>query len=160
LILAGIWTYKLFWETDRPLLEPHLTGSADISWNKLSNLNNGCEAVLDVTLENIGKRSVDVTQMTIQGWLVDPPGKVDEKPAFFPDEEIPKGYKFFDQVFTSGYLISHYPPGVKIEDSFTWHFLEQPAKSAFWRVTFETKDQIKYNAAASIGDFVCNYDSD
>jgi len=160
LILAGIWTYKSFWQTDKPSLEPHLTSTADISWNRIPASKGVCEAVLDVTLENIGKRSVDVTQMRIKGWLVDSPRPVDDKPLFSPYDDVMKGQQFFDQTFTGGYLIDHYPPGVKVEDSFTWYFKEKQAKSAFWQVTFTTKETVRYNAAAAIGDFVCNYEPD
>jgi hypothetical protein len=160
LILAGFWTYKSFWETERPSLEAHLTSTSDISWNKIPNSKGVCEAVLDVTLENIGKRSVDVTQMRIKGWLIDAPRTVGENPVFFPDDEIMKGHPFFDQVFTSAYLIAHYPPGVKIGDSFTWYFKEQPRRSAYWQVTFTTSEALRYDAKSAIGDFVCSYNSE
>jgi hypothetical protein len=158
LILAGIWTYKSFWETERPSLEPHLTSTADIAWNKVPK-KGFCEAVLDVTLENIGKRSVDVTEMRIRGWLIDTPVPAGDDPAFFPYDQVQRGHQFFDQTFNSGYLIDHYPPGAKVEDSFTWYFKEKLTKGAYWQVTFVTKDHIRYNAESAVGDFVCNYDS-
>lgn len=159
LLLAGFWAYKTFGESEKPVLEPHLTARADISWSELPNANDRCQGIVDLSLENIGKRAVDITAFTIDGWITEIPERRDS-PSFIDDNDLKKvGTNFFHQTFTSGYLLGHFPPGVNAEDSFTWEFKNQPSKVAIWEITFTPREDTKYSAGAFVSDFVCNYSS-
>jgi hypothetical protein len=157
IVVAGLWTYKTFSEADQPSLEPHLAASADVDWFPVLS-PRACEGNVKISLENIGKKSVEVTEVRLRGWIADiPSGANLSTPRLYSDEDLEKaGQIFFDKTFNSGYLLGHFPPGAKSEDTFNFLFRKQPTKEALWVVEFKTTERLKYPAMATANDYVCN----
>jgi hypothetical protein len=156
LVLAGAWTYRTFYQSEAPELEARLDISSDVVWGAIPGGEDMCEAVVSVTVENTGKRAVDVTGMKVVGLVSDVPKKID-KPLYISAESVEHGDRFASEgdQFLSKPLIGHFPPHATRKDSFVWYFKKQPGKFAFWRFTFETKQKLPSNSGTYIWDYLC-----
>ena len=135
---------------------PHLHTGVDIGWMKIPSVNDRCAAKVTFTLENTCKKSIDITEMDVDGWISPVPSK-DHDP-FIPNHELQQGDHFFHQSYTgeSNYLLGTLAPGAKAESSLLFHLKRDPSKRVFWKATFTVSQDIHYAASASDWDFVCN----
>ena len=156
LILAGLWTYRTFYESEAPDLEARLDISSSVVWGEVPGSDGTCEAVVNVKVENTGKRAVDVTGMKVVGFISDIP-KTAEKASYISAASVERGDQFARESdkFLSKPLIGHFPPHASRNDSFVWYFKKQPAKIASWRFIFDTKQSLPSNNGAYNWDYLC-----
>jgi len=155
IVLAGIWTYKTFYESERPGLEPTLTTWATPRWAALPGESGICEGNLDVVVRNPGKRAVDVTGVRIRGWISDRVSMKSATPQLYTSGEVEKGLKFFDESVSSSVLIGHYPPGTEVTDTFVWFFRNEKNKVALWKVDLQTSKPIRLGTKNYSWAYVC-----
>jgi hypothetical protein len=160
LLLAGFWTYKTFYESERPGLELRVNAVNSAGWSALPGDRNTCEATLNAMVENTGKRAVDVTSVKIVGWLSDRVALKGKSPTLVTRADLTKGEKFFDESFSkesnpSSLLIGHFPPGASRTDSFVWYFNNQQNKVAFWELTYGTSKPTQFGSNTYFWDYVC-----
>jgi hypothetical protein len=147
LLLAGIWTYRTFYLSENPGLEPRGEASVDLHWDAFQDSNDICLAVLTVRFHNMGKRSIDVRNVRIIGWLSDRLSSV-PGPRFIDSHDLEHGLNFFDQTLPKSHLIDHYPPDADRHEGFVWYFQKQPKKFAYFKVELETEPPQAGNATA------------
>ena len=156
LVLAGIWTYKTFYESEKPGLERRLSTSIARTWAAIPNDRDRCEVTLDVDVENTGKQAVDVTSVTIAGWISDRLPQKSGTPQFFDSRDVEAGQKFFDKSVDSPILVGHFPPGSTRTDAFVWYFKNEPGKVALWKVKLTTSKPTQFGTSGYLWDYVCS----
>jgi len=156
LSVVGIWTMERFKQSEEPRLEPHMQTSVALDWVRVPKVADECEAELSVKLENIGSQAIDITGMHIKGWLSSTPRQKEDS-RIVPEDELKQGEPFFNQPVATGYLVGHFPPGVRANDTLIFRFKNAPAKRAMWEVTFDTTKKMVYSPKGEYWDFVCNY---
>lgn len=156
LVLAGMWTYRTFYESEAPDLEARLDISSTVIWGDIPTSDDLCEAVVNVRVENPGKRAVDVKAVKVVGFVSDVPKKVD-KPQYVSPESVAHGDQFANESdpVSSKTLIGHFPPHSTRNDSFVWYFKKQPGKIAFWRFAFDTEQKLPSNIGTYNWDYLC-----
>ena len=155
LILAGIWAYNKFYESERPSLEPHLSSIVALKWRNVPGVKSTCEAEVAITLENTGKASADITDTTISVWLT--PFKGDFKEPQVVDEgELTAGTPLFQKTLTQSYLVGHFPPGVKAEEDLNFWIPRNTGQIAYVDVEFTSKKKMNHPPGGSDWDYVCN----
>jgi hypothetical protein len=155
LLLAGLWTYKTFYEADRPALEPRLNTSNAVYWAAIPGDHNNCEATLSVTVQNTGRQSVDVTAVEVAGWLSDPISTRGTDPTLIVGADLVRGKKFIDGPVPSKILIGHYPPGTSRTDSFVWYFANEQGKVVSWEVDYQTSRPTQFPSNTYFWSYVC-----
>jgi hypothetical protein len=155
LLLAGVWTYKTFYQSEKPGLELRVNTSNTVTWAALPGDRNTCEATMSITVENTGKEAVDLTSVKIVGWMSDRIGLKSESPMLITRADLAKGEKFFDGFVPAPMLIGHFPPGGSRIDAFVWYFKNQQSKVAFWDVTYGTLKPTKFGRNTYFWDYVC-----
>lgn len=160
LFVVGLWTMHRFKQTEEAGLEPHMHTTIGLDWVRVPGVSSECEAELSVSLENIGKTAVDISEMDVAGWLTDasPQTSRQKEPArLITDEELRQGKSFPGGNFLSGYLIGHFPPGAKATDTLVFRLKKAKTQRVLWDVAFKPKDKMTYVPKAEYWDFVCNY---
>jgi len=155
LALAGLWTYKTFYESERPALERRLNTSIAGAWAAVPNDKDICEITLNVSVENTGKQAADVTAISITGWLSNRMPFKGQTPQLFNTDIIERGQMFIDQTVTSGILIAHFPPAAQRTDSFVWYFKNDQDKVALWKIDFQTSKPTEFGKNTYFWDYVC-----
>ncbi len=72
IIVAGIWAYSKYIETDKPLFEPRASSKSDFEWYQIPQ-SESCLARFGVTIKNIGRHPFKMNQATIRAWLIEWP---------------------------------------------------------------------------------------
>jgi hypothetical protein len=72
-VLAGVWTYWIFSQTQSPFLEIRGGAQSTIKWVPRPSDPRACQANFEVTVGNIGSRPFDVIGVRIRRWTYDKP---------------------------------------------------------------------------------------
>lgn len=92
-----------------------------------------CEADFDVTLENIGKKTFEVSGVRIRVWQTNV--EADAKGVSFIDADyFEKKPPFFDKLSHPEDLMGHYAPSIQSQSSFSWFLPEQKDSAAAFRI--------------------------
>lgn len=141
LIIAGLWAFSNFQETEKPSLEPRGHSESVMEWFKSPDPNH-CLGSFDVSFKNIGKKAIDFDSATMRVWIIEQPplGKAITylDPAYFQSEK-PNYEKSFSVKADKIGLLGHFPPDAAGQTDFTFNFTKQTSKVALF--SFETNGQ-------------------
>jgi hypothetical protein len=100
LVLAGIWTYKTFFESERPSLEAKPDVASELSWAAAPD-PGFCDAQFKIEFQNNGKQSLDTAAIRVEGWLAEPREPSGGDPTLIdPDYLQKEGTPFFDETMS------------------------------------------------------------
>ena len=154
LILAGIWTYKTFYESELPMLERHLSTHARLEWKQIPGTKSGCLSELTITVKNTGKSSVDINAVNVAVWMR--PFAISAKtPELVDEKKLMQSEPFFKEQITEGYLVRHYPPGAQVEQTMDWWMPKSPGQIMLADVSLISNQEMKYGAKSTDWDYVC-----
>jgi len=137
LVLAGFWTYKTFFESERPSLEAKPDISSDLFWIVAPD-PSFCDAGFRVDFLNAGKQSLDTAKVHFEGWLAELPEATGSDPRPIDPQYLEhSGKKFFDQWYQGGPLTQHFPPGSSSHDTVNWRFKRDPKLFVLLRATVD-----------------------
>jgi hypothetical protein len=137
ILAAGIWTYRSFYLTEKPSLEPRGATTSTLAWDKVPYANDTCLGVFEVNFTNSGKRSIEVKGVQIEGWIVDQ-FPTTQKPRYIDVDELARGGVLFAGGRFKSTLQAHYPPNANKSDTFIWQFRKQDKKFVLLKVTLQT----------------------
>ena len=69
--IAGYWAFTRFNAEEAPALEHRAKIQGEVTWRDRSD--GDCIGEYNITFENIGKRSIELTSATLRGWSLDVP---------------------------------------------------------------------------------------
>ena len=141
LIIAGLWAYSHFQETEKPSLESRVHSESVMGWFKLPSPNY-CLGSFGVSFKNIGKQAIDFNSATLRVWIMEQPpqGKIITylDPAYFLSEKPTFERSFGIDIDKVG-LLGHFPPDTESQTDFTFSFEKQTSKVALF--SFESNGQ-------------------
>src|ERR1051325_11739646 len=111
-MVAGVWTYRTFYLSEAPSLEPRGEVSVDLRLDSVPGARDLCQVSLAVKFDNFGKRTIDVKHAHLTGWLSDY-SSADGGARVVDPRDFEHGAKFADmteKAFPSRSLLGHYPP--------------------------------------------------
>jgi hypothetical protein len=152
-LLAAIWTYKAFWESERPGLKAKPAVTSDLNWNFFPDNPDLCNASFRVEFKNGGKQSLNIETVVYEAWLADvkkPTG--DATVSINPESLMRTGESIWTKTLEQSMdpkakpmpLLGHFPPGYTEHD--TQDFLLTKTKDKF--IVFQQQAE-----ATSGGDF-------
>jgi hypothetical protein len=134
LIVAGLWAYSHFQETEKPSLESRVHSESVISWFQLPSPNH-CLGSFGVSFKNIGKKAIDFNNATLRVWIMKQPpsGKIITylDPAYFLSEKPIYERSFGIDIDKVG-VLGHFPPDTEAQTDFTFSFEKKHRKSLFF----------------------------
>ncbi|TSA48414.1 MAG: hypothetical protein D4R50_01190 [Actinomycetales bacterium] len=123
LIVAGLWAYTQFQETEGSSLEMRGSIESKLSWFAVADPNY-CGGELRVKIKNIGRKSFDLKSATMRVWLVDSPS-FDQTIAYIDPNDFRTGKPIFEKQFSGAKelpLLTRFPPDVESAYDFTFNF--------------------------------------
>lgn len=133
LIVAGLWAYTQFLETESPSLEIRGFSESALNWYQTPEFNH-CLGQFGVSIRNIGKKSFNISNGTIRVWLVDPPPS-GQLISYLDPKQFSTEKPFFEKSFTDAKnlrLLGHFPPNVVSQYDFTFNFEKMTSKFALF----------------------------
>lgn len=138
LIVAGMWAYSKFVETERPSLEIRGQIESSLKWFPVSDPRH-CLAQFGVTMTNIGKVSFDIDAVRLRVWIV--PFPVADSTVTFVDPTLfQNGEPALDREITAASLTGHYAPNVLSQFDYVFIVQKENSKVAVVRFDARTKE--------------------
>lgn len=141
LIVAGLWAFSNFQETEKPSLESRVHSESVMEWFQLPTPNH-CLGSFGVRFKNIGKKAIDFKSATLRVWIMKQPplGKIITylDPADYQSEKPIYERSFSSDTDKIG-LLGHFPPDTEAQTDFTFSFEKQTSKVALF--SFESNGQ-------------------
>ena len=123
LIVAGLWAYAQFQETESPSLELRSFSESRLSWFGVANPKY-CGGQFGVSIRNIGKKSFEIKSAILRVWLVDQ-HSFDQEISYINPKDFRTEKPFFEKQFSDVdelALLTHFPPGGEAAFDFTFNF--------------------------------------
>ncbi len=123
LIVAGLWAYTQFHETEGPSLELRSLSESKLVWFEVFDPIY-CAGEFSISIKNIGKKSFDLKTATIRIWLLDVP-PLGQMVSYVDTNDFLAKQPTFEKRFSDAEklpLLTHFPPGTEASYDFTFSF--------------------------------------
>jgi hypothetical protein len=138
-IVGAWWGYTRWLAEDAPALELRPKTDGDLNWYRRAGSDAECIAEFKVSLENIGKRTIELTEATVSAWSLDISLSKEKKIEYVDPLKLTKGITPVvaqaplipptDQKDEKGaYLRTYYPPGVADDLGMMFVMQREPGK--------------------------------
>lgn len=128
LVVAGLWAYSKFAETEKPSLETRGRMESTLKWYPVASPTH-CLGQFAVSLTNIGQTSIDIDRVRLRIWVVPfPPADQTNAVTYVDTTKFQDGTAVLDRDMGMRSLVGHYPPNV--HSQFDYVFLTRKTGSS------------------------------
>jgi hypothetical protein len=129
-VVGGYWAFSRFGDEDVPALEHRARITGDITWQKWSDTH--CIGWYTIKFENIGKRSIKLSGVKVQGWELAMPGT--DQSVSYIDPLALEGSAEIVAASPVKHLAQYYAPGVSDEHSMMLFVKRTPRRMVVFKV--------------------------
>ncbi|MGZ8161401.1 MAG: hypothetical protein ACXWTT_00875 [Methylobacter sp.] len=134
LIVAGLWAFSNFQETEKPSLEPHAHSESVMAWFPSPDPNH-CLGSFGISIKNSGKKAINLDKASLHVWIIDQP-PFEKKVTYLDPEQFQSKQAIYDKTFIAGEdrlgLLGHFSPNTEAQTDFTFDFGKQSLKIALF----------------------------
>lgn len=142
LIVAGLWAFSNFQDTEKPSLESRAHSDSVLEWYQ-SPESNRCLVSFGITVKNIGKKAIDFNNVSLRIWVVEQP-PLDKAITYLEPEEFQSGKPNYEKSFRietdNLAFLGHFAPDIEAKTDFTFSFEKQTSKIALFSFVANGQD--------------------